>query len=165
MLEYLLENTSTDERKESVKFLITESEFSGVPFRGYVDGKYEIDVAFKKMFERLEVKIATVKKIENMLSESQEAKKYRKVRQLLSKMCWFENYNENKLMEIDNELQNILGEQEEQTLQTQFGRALLLYLKEIELAWNNKDIGMLKKLKEDGDEFESYMWRTIDVEI
>lgn len=42
---------------------------------------------------------------------------------------------------------------------------MLLYLKEIELAWNNKDIGMLKKLKEDGDEFESYMWRTIDVEI
>lgn len=68
------------------------------------------------MFERLEVKIATEEKIENMLSESQEAKKYRKVRQLLSKMCWFEDYNENKLMEIDNELQNILDEQEEQTL-------------------------------------------------
>lgn len=158
--EYLIENTSFDERREKVKFLIVGSEFSDAPFQDYVDGKHEIDVAFEKLLERLEDKIATEEKIESMQSESQAAKKYTKVRQLLSKMCRFEDYNENKLMEIDHELQTIIDEQDEQT---QFGRCLILYIKEIELAWNNKDIGMLKKLKEDGDELKGYMWRTINI--
>lgn len=158
--EYLIENTSLDERREKVKFLIVGSEFSDEPFLDYVDGKHEIDVAFEKLLERLEAKISVEQKNESMQRESQTAKKYTKVRQLLSKMCWFEDYNENKLMEIDNELQNIIVEQDENT---QFGRCLILYTKEIELAWRNKDVGMLKKLKEDGDELERYMWRTIDV--
>lgn len=158
--EYLIENTSLDERREKVKFLIVGSEFSDEPFQDYVDGKHEIDVAFEKLLERLEAKISVEQKNESMQRESQTAKKYTKVRQLLSKMCWFEDYNENKLMEIDNELQNIIVEQDENT---QFGRCLTLYTKEIELAWRNKDVGMLKKLKEDGEELERYMWRTIDV--
>lgn len=96
-----------------------------------------------------------------MKRESQSAKKYHKVRQLLNKMCTFEDYNENKLKDIDNELQNSILEQDKRT---QFGRGLLLYLKEIEIAWNNKDLRMLEKLKEDGDELQGYIGETIEVD-
>lgn len=159
--EYLIKNTSSEERKEKVKLLIDGAKVSNEPLQDYVNGKCEIDVAFEKIYENLEVEYAKESKIEDMKRESQSAKKYHKVRRLLNKMCMFEDYNENKLKDIDNELQNTILEQDKQT---QFGRGLLLYLKEIEIAWNNKDLRMLEKLKEDGDELQGYIWETIKVD-
>lgn len=40
---------------------------------------------------------------------------------------------------------------------------MLFYLKEIEYAWNCKDMQRLIELKTDGDELQSYIWNKIEI--
>lgn len=156
--KYLVKNTTREERQECVKCLIVGSKYSDESFQKYVDGKYEIDVAFENLYRKIEDERFKVDRIEGKKNETQSAAMYYKVRQLLNTMNTFKDLNEIKLKAVDNELSKMINEQDSQT---QFGRIMLFYLKEIEYAWNCKDIQRLTELKTDGDELQSYIWNKI----
>lgn len=158
--KYLVEKTTPEERLEYVKFLIVGSVYSDDPFQNYVDGKYEIDVAFENLYRKIEDERLKVDRIEGKKNETQSAALYYKVRQLLNTMNTFKDLNEIKLKAVDNELSKMINEQDSQT---QFGRIMLFYLKEIEYAWNCKDMQRLIELKTDGDELQSYIWNKIEI--
>lgn len=158
--KYLVENTTPEERWGYVKSLIVGSKYSDESFKNYVDGKYEIDVAFENLYRIIEDERLKESHIEERKDESQSAAMYYKVRQLLNIMNTFRDFNESKLTAVDNELNKIINEQD---AQTQFGRIMLFYLKEIEYAWNCKDMQRLIELKTDGDELQSYIWNKIEI--
>lgn len=83
-------------------------------------------------------------RIEEKKNETQSAALYYKVRQFLNTMNTFNDLNGIKLKAADNELSKMINEQDSQT---QFGRIMLFYLKEIEYAWNCKDMQRLIELK------------------
>lgn len=158
--KYLVENSTPEERLGYVKFLIVGSQYSDESFQNYVDGKYEIDVAFENLYRKIEDERFKVNRIEGKKNETQSAALYYKVRQLLNTMNTFKDLNEVKLKAVDNELSKMINEQDSQT---QFGRIMLFYLKEIEYAWNCKDMQRLIELKTDGDELQSYIWNKIEI--
>lgn len=130
--KYLLENTTSEERFKYVKLMISGSMYSDESFQNYVDGKCEIDEAFKHLFKKIEDERFRINHIEERKNESEAATMYYKVRRLLNEMNTFEDLNESKLQAVDTELSKMINEQDKQT---KFGRIMLFYLKEIEYAW------------------------------
>lgn len=158
--KYLLENTTSEERFKYVKLMISGSMYSDESFQNYVDGKCEIDEAFKHLFKKIEDERFRINHIEERKNESEAATMYYKVRRLLNEMNTFEDLNESKLQAVDTELSKMINEQDKQT---KFGRIMLFYLKEIEYAWSCKDLQRLIELKADGDELQSYIWDKIEI--
>lgn len=166
--EYLLENTSAEERKQSVKFLMFEHQFAESLLQEYIDGTYELNVAFDKIeiaateyFNTEEKQEKAKREISEKKHKSQIAETYLRALKILYYMQSFEDYTEKKLGSLKRDLYDLVDDLDERT---QVGRLMVFYLKCAEEALDKKDASLLKELMTDWRDLKEFILDKINVD-
>lgn len=166
--EYLLENTSPEERRQSVKFLMFEHRFAEPVLQDYINGTCELNTAFDKIetsaaeyYNNEEKKEKEKREILDKKHESQIADTYRQALKILYYMQSFEDYTEKKLESLKEELHDLTDKLDEQT---QVGRLMVFYLKCAEEALDKKDGSRLKELMGDWKQLKEFIWDKINID-
>lgn len=166
--EYLIENTSSEEREHSVKCLMFERNFAKGLFQEYVDGKCELDVIFDRLescleeyFNDAEKREKKEEKIRDKKRESQIFRIYIKAGRIFWELQSFEDHSEKKLESLKEELHNLIDELD---AQTQVGRLMAFYLRSVEEALNEKNGVLLKELVSDWKNLKEFILGKINID-
>ena len=158
--QYLIDNTSVNERTKIVKLLMTERIFAKNLFQEYIDGKKEIGVIFSTLIDCIEKKQTVASKNLEKKQDSIMAQNYYSIHGLVQAMRSLGEYSDSKIQEISQELQDIM---DSQVNDTYIGRFLIFYLKNVQEAWNDKELRKLEELDNDWSKLQSYIWSKIEV--
>ena len=166
--EYLIENTSSEERKKKTKFLMCERRFSREAFQKYVDGEYEINVAFEKMekciYDQIDKELEKTRKKQEHITKKrvcQTNRRYLKIQHFLHNMQAFEDYNERKLMDIKKGIDQFI---EGLDKNKQVDRLMRFYLECAEEALDNKNGEMIEELSSDWKRLHTFFEDKIDID-
>ena len=157
--KYLIENSSEEERFNWVKFINGENiEEKEGPFKDYIDGKCEINESFNKILDVLNEKAEITNKMEDEKRESELAKIYYQIENILCVLEKCEDYSDLKLQKIISELNEITEKQDADCITGSF---IVFYCKEIQKAYEAGDIEKLKEIQKDWKMHHNYIWRKI----
>lgn len=166
--EYLIANSTKEEREKYVKMLMFESEFAEDLFQEYVDGKCELGETFEKVEKAAKEYFDEKIKIEEADRENREKNnetKTSKIRTKFSKtlfeMKMFENFNEKKLEEIKIEVDVLITELDPNKL---VERLMIFYMKCAEEALDNKDADTLNKIYRDWRDLRDFILERVEIE-
>lgn len=158
--QYLIDNTSTDERAKIVKLLTTNRAFAKDLFQDYIDGKKEITDIFSMLIERIKEQQAIASKNIDKKQDSTVAQLYYSIHRLVQSMGSFAEYSDSKLQQIVQELQDIIDGLDRNTY---IGRFIAFYMENVRAAWNDKCINRLEELNTDWVNLQSYVWSKIEI--
>lgn len=160
--EYLLKNTTEEERVCYVKILMCEHIFAQDILQEYIDGKCEIDQAFKRLIEKVEKELFLLfeekKKVVNVIDEKQITETFNKVQKCLLIMQNYEEFSEKKQREVTILINNIMNTLSEEDL---IESVLRTYLKDIIEAWSERDKEKLEEIQEYLFQWKEYVLRRL----
>ena len=158
--KYLLDNTGLEDRIKSVKLFVGEGCFTKELFQEYIDGKYEIDVIFEKLFKVISEKSSKVMEQYDEKEKSKLARVYCKIQNILGMMKKYEQYSDTKIKELNTEYRSLVIELKDDN---QMPNIVLFYLQEIQEAWDNKNVSLLNELSDDWWKLKSFIWGKISL--
>lgn len=158
--KYLLKNTTEDERLKYVRLLRCERIFAEKFFQEYVEGKCEINIAFKKMADKIDEQYTAASKREEKKDKSKMAEVYYKIHRILRDMQSCDDYSEKKQNEIGASLEDVFNDLRKEI---HIDRFIIFYLGEIQKAWNDRDAQFLKVLQNSWNELKGYVWSMIEI--
>lgn len=158
--KYLLSNTTSEERLAYVRILMGERRFAKDILQEYVDGKCEIDSAFKKLIHKVREQQSIGLKIKDKKDESKVAEVYHEIHRNLRTLQNYDEFNEKKQNELTLEL-NCMMEKLCDDVPIQC--FLRMFLSIIQTAWNTKNKELLKLLQECLGELQEFVWNNIEI--
>ena len=152
---YLVKNSTEEERFKWVKHIngkdSTEKEG---PFKNYIDGKCEINEVFDKISDDCFKESTEICEEDNRKRNSETAKTYSKISRIIACLRDYETYSDKKLNELTTKLSDIINGLNQKSM---INRFMIFYCKEIQKAYEHRDVERLGELQEDWRKHRYYV--------
>lgn len=156
---YLVKNSTEEERFKWVKHINgKDSAEKEGPFKDYIDGKCEINEVFDKISDDFSKGATEICEEDNRKRNSETAKTYSKISRIIACLRDYETYSDKKLNELTIELSEMINGLNQESM---INRFMIFYCKEIQKAYDHRDIERLDELQKDWRKHRNYVWSKI----